>query len=235
MVQLQDYNGPFQKVVGTLTRKLDRQSVHLPHYKQGIVLCSLEIKDKFFLFLNDSIDPETIVGAGFDAGISQAKNDDAPFGQGGKGYAKRLAASYTDEIQYRFFKEFAYPTVFSKTRGITGWAKARQGGVSCTPWLTPWWRTGTMARPCLTFPNGWEKSAQYRSATSIIQERGAALGPRLRILLSTSPWTSDMTSFGNFGRKLRENCASPSVIRTNRRRMRFRPGGNLCAGHRLVF
>jgi hypothetical protein len=114
MVQMQDYNGPFQKVVGTLTRKLDRQSVHLPRYKQGIVLCSLEIKAKFFLFLHDSIDPETILGSGFDAGISQAKNDDAPFGQGGKGYAKRLAASYTDEVQYRFFKEFAYPTVFSE-------------------------------------------------------------------------------------------------------------------------
>jgi hypothetical protein len=114
MVQLQDYNGPFQKVVGTFTRKLDRQSVHLPHYKPGLVLCSLEIKDKFFLFLHDSIDPETVLGAGFDAGISQAMNDDAPFGQGGEGYAKRLAASYTDEIQFRFFKEFAYPTVFSE-------------------------------------------------------------------------------------------------------------------------
>jgi hypothetical protein len=114
MVQLQDYNGPFQKVIGTFTRKLDRQSVHLPHYKPGLVLCSLEIKDKFFLFLHDSIDPETVLGAGFDAGISQAMNDDAPFGQGGEGYAKRLAASYTDEIQFRFFKEFAYPTVFSE-------------------------------------------------------------------------------------------------------------------------
>lgn len=114
MVQLQDYNGPFQKVIGTFTRKLDRQSVHLPHYKPGLVLCSLEIKDKFFLFLHDSIDPETVLGAGFDAGISQAMNDDAPFGQGGEGYAKRLAASYTDEIQFRFFKEFAYPTIFSE-------------------------------------------------------------------------------------------------------------------------
>jgi hypothetical protein len=114
MVQLQDYNGPFQKIVGTFTRKLDRQSVHLPHYKRGLVLCSLEIKDKFYLFLHDSIDPETFLGAGFDAGISQAENDDAPFGQGGKGYAQRLGASYTDEVQYRFFKEFAYPTVFSE-------------------------------------------------------------------------------------------------------------------------
>lgn len=114
MVQLQDYNGPFHKVIGTFTRKLDRQSVHDPHYRPGFVLCSLGIKDKFYLFLRDSVDPETFLAAGFDAGISQAENDDAPFGQGGEGYAKRVAASYTDEAQFRFFKEFAYPTIFSE-------------------------------------------------------------------------------------------------------------------------
>ncbi|HEV7967940.1 MAG TPA: hypothetical protein VGP19_10235 [Candidatus Acidoferrales bacterium] len=114
MVELRDYNGPFHKIIGTFTRKLDRQSVHDPHYRPGFALCSLEIKDKFFLFLRDSVDPETFLAAGFDAGISQAENDDAPFGQGGEGYAKRLAASYTDEAQFRFFKEFAYPTIFSE-------------------------------------------------------------------------------------------------------------------------
>ncbi len=114
MVQLQDYIGPFHKVIGTFTRKLDRQSVHLPHYKPGLVLCSLEIKDKLFLFLRDSVDPATFLSAGFDAGISQADGDDAPFGQGAAGYAKRMAASFTDEAQFRFFKEFAYPTIFSE-------------------------------------------------------------------------------------------------------------------------
>jgi hypothetical protein len=114
MVQLQDYDGPFHKVIGTFTQKLDRLSVHDPHYRPGFVLCSLEIKDKLFLFLRDSIDPETFLAAGFNAGISQARNDDAPFGQGGAGYAKRLGASYTDEVQFRFFKEFAYPTIFSE-------------------------------------------------------------------------------------------------------------------------
>ena len=114
MVRLEDYNGPFHKVIGTLTRKLDRQSVHDPHYRPGFILCSLGIKDKFYLFLRDSIDPETFLSAGFDAGISQAQNDDAPFGQGGAGYAKRFGASYTDEAQFRFFKEFAYPTIFSE-------------------------------------------------------------------------------------------------------------------------
>jgi hypothetical protein len=114
MVQLQDYDGPLHKVVGTFTRKLDRQSVHLPHYKHGLVLCSFEIKDKMFLFLHDSVDPETFLSAGFDAGISQAENDDASFGQGAAGYGKRLGVSYIDEVQFRFFKEFAYPAVFSE-------------------------------------------------------------------------------------------------------------------------
>jgi len=114
MVQLQDYDGPLYKVIGTFTRKLDRLSVRDPHYKAGLVLCSLEIKDKLFLFLRDSVDPETFLAAGFDAGISQAENDDPSFGQGGEGYAKRLGAGYTDEVQFRFFKEFAYPTIFSE-------------------------------------------------------------------------------------------------------------------------
>ena len=114
MVQLKDYNGPFHKVVGTFTQKLDRQSVRDPHYKQGSMLCSLQVKDKFFLFLHDAIDPETVFSAGFNAGISQAENDDPSFGQGGKGYGLRLAVSYTDQVQSLFFKEFAYPTIFSE-------------------------------------------------------------------------------------------------------------------------
>jgi hypothetical protein len=114
MVQLQDYDGPFHKVIGAFTRKLDRQSVRDPRYKRGAILCSLQIKDKLFLFLGDSIDPETFLNAGFTAGISQAENDDPSFGQGGKGYAKRLGAGYTDDVEFRFFKEFAYPAIFSE-------------------------------------------------------------------------------------------------------------------------
>jgi hypothetical protein len=114
VVQLQDYNGPLHKVIGTFTQKLDRQSVRDPRYKHGTLLCSLEIKDKLFLFLRDSIDPATFLAAGFNAGISQANNNDPSFGQGGKGYATRLGASYTDQVQFRFFKEFTYPTIFSE-------------------------------------------------------------------------------------------------------------------------
>jgi hypothetical protein len=72
------------------------------------------VKDKFFLYLHNTIDPETIFNAGFSAGISQAENDDPSFGQGAEGYAKRLGVSYVDQVQVRFFKEFAYPTIFSE-------------------------------------------------------------------------------------------------------------------------
>ena len=113
-VQLQDYYGPFHKFIGKFTQKLDRLSVHDPHYRPGVALCSLEIKGKFFLFLRDAADPETFLAAGFDAGISQAKNDDPQFGQGSLGYARRYGVTYLDEVQFRAFKEFTYPTIFSE-------------------------------------------------------------------------------------------------------------------------
>ena len=112
MVRMQDYIGPFHRVIGTFTQKLDRLSVQVPHYRPGVALCSLEIKDKFFLFLRDSADPETLLAGAFDAGISQAENDDPTFGQGAAGYGKRIGAAYLDEFQFRFFKEFTYPTIF---------------------------------------------------------------------------------------------------------------------------
>jgi hypothetical protein len=114
MVQIQDYYGPFHQFIGKFTQKLDRLSVRDPHYKPGAALCSLEIRDKFFLFLRDSADPETFLAAGFDAGISQAKNNDPQFGQGSLGYAKRYGVTYLDEVQFRAFKEFIYPTIFSE-------------------------------------------------------------------------------------------------------------------------
>lgn len=57
MVRWQDYDGPFAKLVGTVAGKLDRTSVHLPHYRPGYALCSLGVKDKFILFVQDTIDP----------------------------------------------------------------------------------------------------------------------------------------------------------------------------------
>jgi hypothetical protein len=112
MVTLQDYNGPFEKTVGLFTQQLERKSVHLPHYKPGVILCSLELKDKFLLFVRDSYEPIVFLNSAFNAGLEQADNDDPTFGQGAAGYGKRFAADFADQASFRFFKDFAYPSLF---------------------------------------------------------------------------------------------------------------------------
>ncbi len=110
---LDDYNGPLEKTVGVFARALERKSaVHQPRYKPGSMLCSLELKDKFWLFVDDSLDPVTFISAGFDAGIDQATNRDPSFGQGAAGYATRFASDVADRISSKFWKDFAYPSIF---------------------------------------------------------------------------------------------------------------------------
>ncbi|MGC2463729.1 MAG: hypothetical protein WA517_00940 [Candidatus Acidiferrum sp.] len=114
MVRLADYNGPFQKLVGTFARPLERKAVPLPHYKPGLKLCTLGLKDKFVLFVQDSIDPVTFLGAGFNAGIDQAENTAPSYGQGAQGYGKRFGAEMAGQASARFFTDFAYPAIFSE-------------------------------------------------------------------------------------------------------------------------
>jgi hypothetical protein len=114
MVRLEDYDGPLQKTVGLFTQQLERKTVHLPHYKPGVVLCSLALKDKFLLFVRGSYDPIIFLGSGFNAGLDQASDTDPTFGQGMAGYGKRFAADYADQASFRFFKDFAYPWMFNE-------------------------------------------------------------------------------------------------------------------------
>lgn len=93
MVGWQDYEGPMDKVVGAMERKLERKSVPSPHlYKPGTMLCSLTAKGKFLLFLQDAFDPVTLVNVGFNAGIAHAQNSDSAFRQGADGYGKRFGS-----------------------------------------------------------------------------------------------------------------------------------------------
>jgi hypothetical protein len=114
MVRWQDYKGPFDKVVGAFGRKLERKSTRSPHYKPDAILCSLDTKDEFLLFVDDTIDPVTFIGAGFNAGIDQAENTDRDFGQGAAGYAKRFGAEMAGSASSNFFGDFVYPMIFSE-------------------------------------------------------------------------------------------------------------------------
>ena len=114
MVRIEDYDGPLKKVVGTFARPLERKAVHPPHYKPGAKLCTLNLKDKFVLFVQDSMDPVTFLATGFSAGIDQAANSDPSYGQGSEGYGRRFGAEFAGQATSRFFGDFAYPWVFSE-------------------------------------------------------------------------------------------------------------------------
>jgi len=114
LVRLQDYDGPLKKTVGLFGRQLERKSVRPPHYKSSLMLCSLDLKDKVLLFVRDSFDPVTFIASAFNAGLDQAENRDPSFGQGGTGYSKRFGASFADQASIKFFKDFAYPSIFSE-------------------------------------------------------------------------------------------------------------------------
>lgn len=114
MVRLEDYDGPLKKVVGTFARPLERKAVHPPHYKPGAILCTLKLKDKFVLFVQDSFDPVTFLAAGFNAGLDQAQNTDHSYGQGAEGYGRRFGAEFAGQASSRFFTDFAYPSIFSE-------------------------------------------------------------------------------------------------------------------------
>jgi hypothetical protein len=114
LVRLEDYDGPLKKTVGIFARKLERKSIHPPHYKPGAMLCSLELKDKFVLFVMDSIDPASFLDSAFNAGLAQAQDDDLTFGQGAAGYGKRFSASFADQASSKFFTDFVFPTIFSE-------------------------------------------------------------------------------------------------------------------------
>lgn len=109
---INDYDGPLKKTVGLFAPALERKSVHPPRYKPGAKLCSLDLGDKFLLFVKDSTDPVNFIGVGFNAGIDQASNRDPTFGQGAEGYGRRYGANLADSVSGKFFKDFAYPVIF---------------------------------------------------------------------------------------------------------------------------
>ena len=110
---MDDYDGPFNKIVARFTHKLDIKTVHLPRLlRPHVHVCSLNAGDKFHLFMEDTLEPVNFVGAGWDAGWAQLANDDPTFGQGAAGYGKRYGAALTDNFSDSFFNTFFYPALF---------------------------------------------------------------------------------------------------------------------------
>ena len=114
LVRWDEYHGPFQKAEGVFARKVERKAVRVPRFKPDTLLCSLQTKDKFKLFLHDTFDPVSFLAAGFNAGMDQAADRDPSFGLGAAGYGRRFGTDFGAETTWRFLKDFAYPTVFAE-------------------------------------------------------------------------------------------------------------------------
>jgi hypothetical protein len=106
-----DYEGPLKKIVVYFARKPEIKTVHL-HLRPGITVCALDASEKFHLFRQDSIEPVTFTGAGFDSGLAQAEDNDPTFGQGAAGYAKRYGAALADSVSRDFFHTYLFPVIF---------------------------------------------------------------------------------------------------------------------------
>jgi hypothetical protein len=117
-VTWRDYQGPFAKTVAIFAQRLERKSVGAPsssrHYKPGALLCTLEVKDKFWLFVRDSTDPVAFLNATYNATVSQLQDNQPSFGKGSGGFGDRFGANMTGQATSNFFKDFFYPTIFSE-------------------------------------------------------------------------------------------------------------------------
>jgi hypothetical protein len=69
-------------------------------------------KQKFSLASRDTFDPISLIGVGLAAGIEQANNTYAGYGQGAAGYGKRFAAQFGDGRSSDFLSHAVFPSLF---------------------------------------------------------------------------------------------------------------------------
>ena len=69
-------------------------------------------KQKFSLASRDTFDPISLLGVGLAAGIEQANNTYAGYGQGAAGYGKRFAAQFGDGRSSDFLGHAVFPSLF---------------------------------------------------------------------------------------------------------------------------
>jgi Carboxypeptidase regulatory-like domain len=69
-------------------------------------------KQKFSLASHDTFDPVSLIGVGLTAGIEQANNTYAGYGQGAAGYGKRFAAQFGTGRSSDFLSHAVFPSLF---------------------------------------------------------------------------------------------------------------------------
>jgi hypothetical protein len=72
----------------------------------------LNTRQKFSLSARDLLDPVSLVGVAASAGIEQANNSFAGYGQGAAGYGKRFAAALADDVTGSLLSQAVFPSIF---------------------------------------------------------------------------------------------------------------------------
>ena len=125
-----DYTGPMSKAVARISQRFDRTTVRAPR-RHSLKPCAMDAHDKFQLFLANSADPLSYIGAAWTAGIAQIDHDDKPYRMGAAGFGRRYTAAITDNVIGQFFSTFLYPSLFHQDpryyRQGSGGVKARLG------------------------------------------------------------------------------------------------------------
>ncbi len=85
----------------------------LPNFYTSYVpdAAPLTWKQKFALATRGTFDPVAMVGVGFAAGVEQATNSFAGYGQGADGYGKRFAAKFADGRSSDYLTHAIFPTL----------------------------------------------------------------------------------------------------------------------------
>ncbi len=71
-------------------------------------------KQKFQLFLYNTVNPYPVAVAAASAGVAQATDSQEGYGQGTVGYGKRFGAAYAGNASTQFFGKFVYPAIFQQ-------------------------------------------------------------------------------------------------------------------------
>ena len=85
----------------------------LPNFYTSYVwnAAPLNTKQKFSLKTRDIFDPGYLLGVAAAAGIQQANNSFAGYGQGAAGYGKRFAAGFADRFTSGFLSQAVFPSI----------------------------------------------------------------------------------------------------------------------------
>lgn len=125
-----DYSGPMSKVIARISQRFDSATVRAPR-RHSLKPCAMDAHDKFQLFLANSADPLSYVGAAWTAGIAQIDHGDKAYRMGAAGFGRRYTAAITDNVTGQFFSTFLYPSLFHQDpryyRQGSGGVKSRLG------------------------------------------------------------------------------------------------------------